>query len=78
MNKKIIMLDEFLFNVEYGVNHVLDTKAYDHTLFLIVLTVPYLFKNWKRVFFLVKSMRVLIYQLKNLKLTKLTLYIGLM
>ncbi|MCH4553926.1 MULTISPECIES: HupE/UreJ family protein [Aestuariibaculum] len=47
------MLENFWFNVEYGINHVLDIKAYDHVLFLIVLTVPYLFKDWKRVFLLV-------------------------
>ena len=47
------MLENFWFNVEYGVNHVLDINAYDHILFLIVLTVPYLFKDWKRVFLLV-------------------------
>ena len=34
-------------------NHVLDINAYDHVLFLIVLTIPYLFKDWKRVFILV-------------------------
>jgi hypothetical protein len=47
------MLDEFWFNVNYGINHVLDINAYDHVLFLIVLTVPYLFKDWKRVLLLV-------------------------
>lgn len=47
------MLNDFLFNVEYGMNHVLDSNAYDHILFLIVLTVPYLFKDWKRVLLLV-------------------------
>ncbi|WP_445737866.1 HupE/UreJ family protein [Mariniflexile sp.] len=47
------MLENFWFNVQYGINHVLDVKAYDHLLFLIVLTVPYLFKDWKRVFLLV-------------------------
>ncbi|WP_405294985.1 HupE/UreJ family protein [Algibacter sp. Ld11] len=47
------MLENFWFNVEYGVNHVLDINAYDHVLFLIVLTVPYLFKDWKRVLLLV-------------------------
>ncbi|MEP1490470.1 MAG: HupE/UreJ family protein [Algibacter sp.] len=49
------MLDNFLFNVEYGVNHVLDINAYDHVLFLIVLTIPYLFKDWKRVLLLVST-----------------------
>ena len=47
------MLENFWFNVEYGINHVLDINAYDHVLFLIVLTIPYLFKDWKRVFILV-------------------------
>ncbi|MFS4482397.1 HupE/UreJ family protein [Hyunsoonleella sp. 2307UL5-6] len=47
------MLDNFLFNVEYGIKHVLDINAYDHVLFLIVLTIPYLFRNWKRVLLLV-------------------------
>lgn len=43
------MLEEFWFNVEYGMNHVLDVNAYDHVLFLIGLTAPYAFKDWKRV-----------------------------
>ncbi len=47
------MLENFWFNVEYGINHVLDFNAYDHVLFLMVLTVPYLFKDWKRVLLLV-------------------------
>lgn len=47
------MLENFWFNVEYGINHVLDINAYDHVLFLIVLTIPYLFKDWKRVLLLV-------------------------
>ncbi|GAA3645097.1 HupE/UreJ family protein [Flavivirga jejuensis] len=47
------MLGNFWFNVEYGINHVLDINAYDHVLFLIVLTVPYMFKDWKRILLLV-------------------------
>lgn len=49
------MLENFWFNVEYGINHVLDINGYDHVLFLIVLTVPYLFKDWKRVLLLVTT-----------------------
>ena len=49
------MFEEFWFNVNYGINHVLDINAYDHVLFLTVLTVPYLFKDWKRVLFLVTT-----------------------
>jgi len=47
------MLDDFWFNLQYGINHVLDINAYDHVLFLIVLTIPYIFKNWKRILLLV-------------------------
>ena len=47
------MLSEFWFNVEYGLKHVLDINGYDHVLFLMVLSVPYLFKDWKRVLILV-------------------------
>ncbi|MFV0565825.1 MAG: HupE/UreJ family protein [Flavobacteriaceae bacterium] len=47
------MLDNFWFYVKYGMYHVLDINAYDHVLFLTVLTVPYMFKDWKRVFLLV-------------------------
>ncbi len=46
-------MDNFLFHVNYGMHHVLDINAYDHVLFLTVLTVPYVFKDWKRVFWLV-------------------------
>lgn len=47
------MLENLWFNVQYGINHVLDIRAYDHILFLIVLTIPYAFKDWKRLFLLV-------------------------
>ena len=49
------MLENFWFNVEYGINHVLDINGYDHVLFLMVLTVPYIFKDWKRVLLLVST-----------------------
>lgn len=47
------MFDNFWSHVLYGINHVLDVNAYDHLLFLIVLTVPYLFKDWKRILLLI-------------------------
>ncbi|RNC87922.1 MAG: HupE/UreJ family protein [Winogradskyella sp.] len=46
-------MNEFWFNVKYGINHVLDINGYDHVLFLMVLAVPYIFKDWKRVLLLV-------------------------
>ena len=49
------MLDNFWFYVDYGIHHVLDINGYDHVLFLMVLTVPYVFKDWKRVLLLVST-----------------------
>lgn len=46
-------MGDFFFNLKYGLNHVLDINGYDHVLFLMVLAVPYLFKDWKRVLALV-------------------------
>ncbi|MCX2681272.1 HupE/UreJ family protein [Galbibacter sp. EGI 63066] len=46
-------MDQFWFYFKLGLNHVLDINAYDHVLFLVVLTVPYTFSNWKRVLWLV-------------------------
>lgn len=37
---------------------MLDTAAYDHVLFLIALTVPYAFKDWKRILLLVSVFTV--------------------
>ena len=46
-------MSDFWFNVKLGLTHVLDINAYDHILFLIALTVPYTFKDWKKVLWLV-------------------------
>ena len=46
-------MNDFWFNVTYGLNHVLDINGYDHILFLMVLAVPYTFKEWKSVVILV-------------------------
>ena len=51
-------MDEFWFNVQYGLNHVLDINGYDHVLFLMVLSVPYIFKDWKRILVLVSVFTV--------------------
>lgn len=42
-------MQEFLFYIKLGLNHVLDFGAYDHILFLSALAVPFTFKNWKHV-----------------------------
>lgn len=46
-------MSEFWIYFEIGMRHVLDIRAYDHVLFLIALTVPYAFKDWKRVLILI-------------------------
>ena len=46
-------MDTFWFYFKEGLYHVLDWNAYDHILFLVVLTIPYTFSNWKRLLSLV-------------------------
>ncbi len=46
-------MTEFWIYFNIGLKHVLDVFAYDHILFLLVLTVPYDFKDWKRILLLV-------------------------
>ena len=47
------MRDDFFSYMQHGMYHVLNVNAYDHILFLIVLAIPYLFKDWKRLLFLI-------------------------
>ena len=46
------MNDVFLY-FQLGLFHVLDWRAYDHLLFLIALTIPFSFKDFKTVFWIV-------------------------
>lgn len=46
-------MSEFWLYFQVGLKHVLDINAYDHVLFLIALSVPYGFKDWKKVLVLV-------------------------
>ena len=46
-------MPDFWIYFKIGLQHVLDINGYDHVLFLIALTVPYSFKDWKRVLLLV-------------------------
>ena len=46
-------MSEFWIYYQIGLKHVLNINAYDHVLFLIALTIPYAFKDWKRVLLLV-------------------------
>ena len=46
-------MSDFWIYFNIGLKHVLDIYAYDHILFLLALTVPYDFKDWKRILILV-------------------------
>jgi len=46
-------MSDFWLYLNIGLRHVLDIHAYDHVLFLTVLVVPYLFKDWKNILLLV-------------------------
>tara|TARA_E500000075_G_scaffold132631_1_gene145108 strand:- start:7976 stop:8554 length:579 start_codon:yes stop_codon:yes gene_type:complete len=46
-------MDDFLFYTKLGLYHILDPKAYDHLLFLVVLTLPYFYKQMRQLLVLV-------------------------
>jgi HupE / UreJ protein len=46
-------MTDFWIYFKIGLSHVLDINGYDHVLFLIALTVPYAFKDWKLILLLV-------------------------
>ena len=46
-------MDTFWIYFQLGLQHVLDPGGYDHVLFLMALTVPYTFKDWKNLLILV-------------------------
>ena len=46
-------MTDFWLYFTIGLQHVLDINGYDHVLFLIALTVPYAFKDWRNVLLLV-------------------------
>ena len=46
-------MSEFWIFFEKGLRHILDIFAYDHILFLIALSVPYTFKDWKKLLLLI-------------------------
>ncbi len=46
-------MSDFWLYFNLGLHHVLDWKAYDHILFLIVLCAAYSFSSWKRLLILV-------------------------
>lgn len=53
INLNPIIMSEFWLYFNIGLKHVLNISAYDHVLFLIALTVPYAFKDWRRLLLLI-------------------------
>ena len=46
-------MSDFWLYIKLGLEHVLDWNAYDHVLFLMVLSVPFQFRSWKKLLILV-------------------------
>jgi hydrogenase/urease accessory protein HupE len=46
-------MDDFILYFQLGLQHVLDLKAYDHILFLIVLAVVFSSSQWKKALWLI-------------------------
>ena len=46
-------MSEFWIYFEKGLRHILNPYAYDHILFLTALSIPYAFKDWKRLLLLI-------------------------
>lgn len=46
-------MNDFQFYLQLGLKHVLDLNAYDHVLFLIVLSVSYTFVTWRKLLLLI-------------------------
>lgn len=51
-------MSDFWIYFEVGMRHVLNLFSYDHVMFLIALSVPYVFKDWKKVLLLVSLFTV--------------------
>lgn len=45
-------MQDFLFYIQLGFDHVMDPSAYDHILFLAALALPFTFRSWKKVLLL--------------------------
>lgn len=46
-------MSDFWIYFEMGLKHILNIYTYNHILFLIILVVPFSFKDWKRILLLI-------------------------
>ena len=44
------MFDSFIKFLELGLYHILNVDSYDHILFVALISIPFLFKDWKTTF----------------------------
>lgn len=51
-------MDQFLFYLEQGVNHITDLNGLDHMVFIITLCAVYRLDQWKRILILVTAFTV--------------------
>lgn len=51
-------MSEFSLYFQLGTEHILDTKAFDHILFIIALCVIYLVKEWRKILLLVTAFTI--------------------
>lgn len=47
-----------MFYIELGLRHILDIEGYDHMLFLLALTLPLTFRDWKQTLWWVTAFTV--------------------
>ncbi|MEN8137791.1 MAG: HupE/UreJ family protein [Bacteroidota bacterium] len=51
-------MDNLYTYIQLGIDHILNTKGYDHILFIIALTVLYSLKEWKTLLILVTAFTI--------------------
>jgi hypothetical protein len=47
------MFESFIKFLELGLYHILNVDSYDHILFVALISIPFLFKDWKRLLILI-------------------------
>ena len=48
-------MDDFWFNFQLGIEHILDPNGYDHILFVVALCAIYSYRDWRAVVWLVTA-----------------------
>jgi hypothetical protein len=51
-------MNQFQLYFNLGVQHIMDLKGFDHILFIIVLSVIYLMRDWKKIIILVTAFTI--------------------